>query len=491
MRQIPFVAFILFTALAFSIFSCRKQDEISTNPGLKLSFSADSVVFDTVFSSLGSATRQLMIYNNNNERLNISSIRLGNAAASPFRINVDGKPGTQLYDIEIPGNDSLFVFLRVTIDPADQQNPFVIEDDLVVETNGNSQQVKLIAWGQDAVYIVADQLINSSFPMYKIVADSLETTIWTAEKPYVVYGYALIDSYGTLQIEAGTQVHFHDKSGLWSFSEGQLIVNGTAEAPVLFRGDRLESSEGLDYRNVPGQWDRIWLMEARAGADHQISHAIIRNGFIGIQAESFLKPTEAALRIDNTIIENHTGIGIFSRLYAIEAKNLAVANCGTYGMALTGGGDYRFVHTTIANNWSLSVRNNPSLFFNNFLLDSLENPIQVPFQFEMGNSIIYGANREEFNYEFVAGADTNYLFENCLIKTERRLADWPGFVNSIANENPLFKDYENLNYRPDTLSPAIGKGKIEFAQEIPFDLDGISRTERPDLGAYQFVPANR
>jgi len=71
------------------------------------------------------------------------------------------------------------------------------------------------------------------------------------------------------------------------------------------------------------------------------------------------------------------------------------------------------------------------------------------------------------------------------------LADWPGFVNSIANENPLFKDYENLNYRPDTLSPAIGKGKIEFAQEIPFDLDGISRTERPDLGAYQFVPANR
>jgi hypothetical protein len=490
MRRIPYVALLLITALAFSIFSCRKKDEISTNPGLKLSFSADSVVFDTVFSSLGSATRQLMIYNNNNERLNISSIRLGNASSSPFRINVDGKPGTQLYDIEIPGNDSLFVFLRVTIDPADQQNPFIIEDDLVVETNGNSQQVKLVAWGQDAIYIVADQQVFG-FPPFKVVADSLETTIWTAEKPYVVYGYALIDSYGTLQIEAGTQVHFHDKSGLWSFSEGQLIVNGSAEAPVLFRGDRLESSDGLDYRNVPGQWDRIWLMEARAGADHRISHAIIRNGYIGIQAESFLKPTEAALRIDNTIIENHTGIGLFSRLYAIEAKNLAVANCGAYAMALTGGGDYRFVHTTIANNWNLSVRNNPSLFFNNFLLDSLENPIQLPFQFEMGNSIIYGANREEFNYEFVSSADTSYVFENCLIKTERRLADSPGFVNSIANENPLFKDYENFNYRPDTLSPVIGKGKPEFALEVPLDLDGVSRTDSPDLGAYQFVPANR
>ncbi len=490
MRRNYLLAIFLFLLLGMSIFSCRKQDEISTNPGLKLSFSADSVIFDTVFSSLGSATRQLMIYNTNKERLNISSIRLGNASESPFRINVDGQPGTQLYDIEIPGNDSLFVFLRVTIDPTDQQNPFIVEDDLVVETNGNSQQVKLVAWGQDAVYIVADQQIGG-FPPFKIVADSMETTVWTAEKPYVVYGYALIDSYGTLQIEAGTRIHFHDQSGLWSFSEGQLIVNGTAEAPVFFQGDRLESSEGLDYRNVPGQWDRIWLMEARAGDDHQISHAIIRNGFIGIQAESFLKPTEAALRIDNTIIENHTGIGIFSRLYAIEAKNAVIANCGAYGLALTGGGDYRFVHTTVANNWSLSVRNNPSLFFNNFILDSLENPIPVPFQFEMGNSLVFGSNPEEFNYEFVAGADTNYLFENCLIKTERTLADWPGFVNSIANENPLFKDYDNFNYRPDTLSPVIGKGKPEFALEVPLDLDGVSRTENPDLGAYQFVPANR
>lgn len=487
-----FSIFSLFTSLVLLlvIFSCRKQDEISNNQGLKLSFSADSVVFDTVFSSIGSATRKLMIYNTNKERLNISSIRLSNGSASAFRMNIDGLSGEELYDIEIPGNDSLFVFVRVTIDPRDINNPFVVEDDLLFETNNNLQSVKLVAWGQDAVYILADQFIKG-FPPFKIVADSLETAIWTAEKPYVIYGYALINSYGTLRIEAGSRVHFHDKSGLWSYSEGQLIVAGTAEQPVLFRGDRLESREGLDYRNVPGQWDRIWLMEARVGADHQISHAIIRNGFIGIQAESFLKPTEAALRIDNTIIENQTGMGLYSVLYAIEAKNLVLANCGAYAMALTGGGDYRFIHTTVANNWNYSVRNNPAIFFNNFLLDSIEIPIPVPFQFEMGNSIVYGSNREEFNYEFVAGADTSYRFENCLVKTERRLSSWPGFVNSFANENPLFKDYENFNFRPDTLSPVIGKGKMEFALEVPLDLDGVSRTESPDLGAYQFVPENR
>lgn len=483
-----FFWFLLVVALAGS--ACRKQDEISTDQGLKLSFSNDSVVFDTVFSSIGSATQRLMIYNRNNERVKISAASLENGSQSAFRFNIDGQPGTSLYDLEVPANDSLFVFLRVTIDPSDQNNPFVVEDDLTFTTNGNSQSVKLVAWGQDAVYIRADQQVTG-FPAFTIVADSLETTVWTAEKPYVIYGYALINSYGTLRIEAGARIYFHDQSGLWSYSEGQLIVAGTAENPVRFQGDRLESQEGLDYRNIPGQWDRIWLMEARPGADHQIDHAIIRNGFIGLQAESFLKPTAAALRINNTIIENQTGIGLFSRLYAIEAKNLVIANCGAYGMALTGGGDYRFVHTTIANNWSFSVRNNPSLFFNNFIPDSLDNPVVFPFNFEMGNSLVYGSNKEEFAYEFASGADTSYLFTNTLLKTERKLADWAGFKDCLSNEDPLFKDYEAFNFRPDTLSPVIGKGAANYAEEVPLDLDQVSRTQRIDLGAYQFVPAGR
>ncbi len=480
----------LLIVIAFAGSSCRKQDEISTDSGLQLTFSNDSVVFDTVFSSIGSATQRLMIYNRNNERLNISAASLAGGVQSAFRFNIDGQPGTNLYDLEIPANDSLFVFLRVTIDPQDQNNPFIVEDNLVFTTNGNEQSVKLVAWGQDAIYIRADQYVPP-FPPFKIVADSLETTVWTAEKPYVVYGYALINSYGTLRIEAGARIYFHDQSGLWSYSEGQLIVAGTYENPVRFQGDRLESQENLDYRNIPGQWDRIWLMEARQGADHQIDHAIIRNGFIGLQAESFLKPTAAALRISNTVIENFTGIGIFSRLYAIEGKNLVVANCGAYGIKLTGGGDYRFVHTTLANNWSFAVRNNPSLYFNNFIPDSLDNPVVFPFNFEMGNSIVYGSNSEEFDYEFAEGSDTTYLFANTLLRTERKLDDWAGFQNCLSNEDPLFKEYEAFNFRPDTLSPVIGKGAASYGTEVPLDLDGVSRNTSIDLGAYQFVPGGR
>ncbi|MBU1010801.1 MAG: hypothetical protein KKD74_11765 [Bacteroidetes bacterium] len=477
-------ALFLFTAL-FSILTifvgCRK-DQITTDPSVKLTFSADSVIFDTVFTSIGSVTRKLMVYNTHNDRLNISSISLAAGEQSPFRINVDGSPGTNVKDIEIAPHDSAFIFVRVTIDPTDESNPYVVEDDLNFRINGNEQMVKLVAWGQNAIYILADQQVDG-FPAFHIVADSLETVTWTAEKPYVVYGYALINSYGKLIMEPGTRVYFHDKSGLWAYVNGVLQVKGSLENPVTFQGDRLDQ----DYRDVPGQWDRIWLMEGRAGFDHEIDYAIIRNGFIGLQAESFLTPTANRLKISNTIIENHTGIGVFSRLFNIEADNVVIANCGNYAAALTMGGSYQFWHMTMANNWSFGPRNNPSLFLSNYFLDNDENTVPVPLNFSAGNSIIYGSNNEEVLTDFVAGADSVYLFDNCLIRTERNLSLWPGFKDCLVNIDPQFRDYETFDFQLDTLSPAIDKGKAGIAAEVPYDLNGVDRTLTPDLGAYEFV----
>lgn len=481
-RVLPLAAIALFV-LILALGSCRKYEDISTDPALKLSFSADSIVFDTVFSSLGTITLPLKIYNNNKARLNIESIFVEGGSQSAYRMNVDGTPGLLVNNIEIAPNDSIFIFIRATIDPRDQSNPFVVEDDLVFHTNGNEQRVKLLAWGQDAIYILADREITG-FPKFKIVADSNQTTVWTNEKPYVIYGYALIDSYGELIIEEGTQIHFHDGSGLWAFADGVLKVRGTKDNPVVFQGDRLDQS----YRDLPGQWDRIWLMEGRQGYNHEIDYAIIRNGFIGLQIQSFLRATENKIKIKNTIIENHTGIGIFSVLFNLEAENLVVANTGAYSMALTGGGSYDFRHTTIANNWSYSVRNNPALLLGNYITDSLGAPIPLPLNFSMGNSIVYGSNQEEIVFDFVDDESANYLFDHCNVRTQRDLAEDQGFVNSIANEIPLFRNYQDFNFRPDTLSPIIGKGSLEIASGVPFDLDGINRTEAPDLGAYQFVP---
>ena len=470
-------------------YSCKKNSQINPDSNLKLAFSADTVLFDTVFTSLGSTTHELRIYNKYGDDLKISSIRLMGGENSPYRFNLDGENSTEFYDKIIPANDSLFSFLRVTINPNDLNTPFVVEDELEFVTNGNTQIIKLLAWGQNANYIVADKLVTlGDVPYhYHIVADSLQTTVWTKEKPYVIYGWALINSYGTLKIEAGTKVYCHQGSGIFSWSDGQLIIDGTADEPVVIQGDRLESY----YQDTPGQWEQILMMDGRAGADHRISHAIIRNGFIGLNCQSSLKVTECALRIDNTIIENQSGYGLYSILYPVEAKNFVIANCG-YGNFWAFGGDYRFVHGTISNFWNANEQDNNknAITVANYAIDGNTNePFYYPFNMEMDNCIIYGKQKDEFKAIFGPDADSSYLFDHCLIKSEKYSGDMAGFKHCLFNLDPLFVDQRKPDCHIDSIaSPVIGMGNPLFGNELPYDLDGVSRMGAPDLGAYQFVP---
>ena len=478
------ILFILIV-LMFAGYSCKKNNQINPDSSLKLSFSADTVLFDTVFTSLGSATHQLRIYNTNEDDLKISSIRLLGGESSPYRFNLDGENDTEFYDKVIPAGDSLFSFLRVTINPNDLNTPFVVEDELEFITNGNTQIVKLLAWGQNANYIVADKVVtlgNVRYP-YHIVADSLQTTVWTKERPYVIYGYALINSYGTLKIEEGTHIYCHQGSGIFSWSDGQLIIDGTADEPVVIQGDRLEAY----YQDTPGQWEQILMMDGRAGADHRVSHAIIRNGTIGLNCQSSLKTTECALYIDNTIIENQNGYGLYSILYPVEAKNFVIANCG-YSNFWAFGGDYRFVHGTFADYWKDQHNNNIAISVANRAIDGqTEEMFYIPFHMEMDNCIVYGKQKDEFSTAFGPGADSTFVLDHCLIKSEKFNGNMAGFSHCLFNLEPYFVD-EQRDFHIDSIaSPVIGTGNPLFGNEIPYDLDGVLRVGAPDIGAYQFV----
>lgn len=484
MKRIHLIAIL--SVLLFGAISCKKQHQINPDASLKLEFSTDTVLFDTVFTTLGSATHHLMIYNRHNDDLKISSVRLKGRKNSPFRVNLDGDSDIEFYNKVIPANDSLFSFMRVTINPNDLNTPFVVEDELEFVTNGNTQVVKLLAWGQNANYIVADKVVNlggEPYP-YHIVADSLETTVWTSERPYVIYGYALINSYGTLRIEEGTHIYCHQGGGILSWSDGQLIIDGTAENPVVIQGDRLEAY----YNDTPGQWEQILMMDGRAGADHRISHAIIRNGTIGLNCQPTLKATECALRIDNTIIENQSGYGLFSILYPVEAKNFTIANCG-YANFWALGGDYRFVHGTIADNWNGQSKDNVAVSLNNRAKDSnTEEFVYLPINVEMDNCIIYGSQKDEFVTSFGADADSTYIFDHCLIKSERFASTMAGFNHCIFNLDPFFANVATNDLHIDSIaSPVIGTGNPIFGNEVPYDLDGVSRVGAPDMGAFQFI----
>lgn len=480
MRKIITIVIItLFSCMI--IFSCKKKKDFSTSSSHHLNFSADTITFDTVFTGLGSTTARLMLYNKNGENLKISSIKLGNGSSSMFNININGQPGHQFSDIEILDGDSLYVFVKVTIDPNDKNNPFLVEDKLLFNTNGNEQVVHLTAYGQNANYIVADQTVGS-FPKFKKVADSLQETHWTAERPYVIYGYALIDSYGTLVIEPGTHIYIHNGGGIWAYSQGQLRIEGSADEPVVIQGDRLEQF----YSDKPGQWDRIWLMEARAGEGHSIENAIIRNGYIGIQTERFLRNNEAQMSIHNTIIDNMSGMGVYSNCYTLDMSNMLIRHCGAYGLALVGGGSYRASHLTIANHWSETARTTPSVFMDNLYLNPTEGVYYpIDFKFNMNNSIVYGSNVDEILTEFYKEAprDTSYNFSNCLIRSKRR-NDGINFTDCCFNENPNFVDYSKGDLHLDSISPARGLANPAFLNEKTlFDLEGNIRVDSISAGA--------
>jgi len=188
-----FVVVFLFSLLSLSLTNCKKGGASSGN----LEFSNDTILFDTVFTTLGNATQNIRIYNPDGNRLTIDEIELMGGANSPFSINVDGNSSTFIENIHVNGKDSLFIFAQVTLDVNNQNLPLIVEDSIRFRTNGIDQYVKLLVWGQDA-YFHVDELVSG---------------VWNPDKPHIIYGTAAVgypglDSNQTLTINAGTQVYF-------------------------------------------------------------------------------------------------------------------------------------------------------------------------------------------------------------------------------------------------------------------------------------------
>src|SRR5688572_29450657 len=109
--------FLFVTAMVALSFSSCKKDKLLTDSGASLGFSEDTVKFDTVFTTVGSATQVFTVINSYSQPLNISSIYLATGAASYFRLNVNGTPGRSFQDVEIGAKDSIWIFVEVTVDP--------------------------------------------------------------------------------------------------------------------------------------------------------------------------------------------------------------------------------------------------------------------------------------------------------------------------------------------------------------------------------------
>ena len=144
----------LFIIIIIITLGCKKDQNILNNSinNNALSFSVDTLLFDTVFTTIGSITRYLKVYNNLSEDVNIDFISLSQGDNSAFKLNIDGEASHTVQNTLLRNGDSLYIFAEVTIDPNGLDTAFIETDAITFNYNNNIQNVNLVAWGRDAYF---------------------------------------------------------------------------------------------------------------------------------------------------------------------------------------------------------------------------------------------------------------------------------------------------------------------------------------------------
>lgn len=477
--------FYIFATLCLLV-GCR-ESIISDDPALRLSFSKDTLQFDTVFSTIGSSTLRLMVHNDNRNALSISKIWM--QSGRYFRANVDGEPDlSRLAGCQLNGGDSLYVFVRVFVDPQNQNSPVLLRDSLCFAVNGKVQHVFLEAYGQDVRIIRTD----------KRRTEFARDAVFNAEKPYLLYDTVLVG--GKLTLPAGTEIYLHEGASLWAF--GNVEAQGTLEQPVRIRGDRRDRLwDSVPYTYVAGQWDGFYLINYADApvATYHLDYVNIESGNIGLYVQSERKKDLPTLTMTNCRIHNHTLYGLVLQHINATVANTEISNCASYCVYLSGG-EQQFVHNTIASyfyNGDFKLQNTARKDLAAVYIDNLNK--ECPTTASFLNSVITGVRRNQlvvatplpryYTGTFVG----NYLKTDTLtLPDATRNIYWQKDDSAQVFRNDFYShnDYRYFDFQLDSLSPAIGIADSLTALLYPADRLGIPRVGttdllRPDAGCYQ------
>lgn len=438
-----------------SMVGCEPKDEVVTNdPDAVLRFSADTVLFDTVFVTQGSVTRRLKVYNPQKKAVRISSISLGGANSSPYKLIINGQETPIANNLELRGQDSLYILVRVNINPTAQNQPFLVADSILFQTNGNQQNVKLVAYGQDAVFHPKSVIGN---------------TTWAAGKPHVLLDTVLLREGATLIIEKGARIFASNKAVL--LINGTLQVKGTPEERVTFSGIRRETS----YANAPGQWEGIRILTA--SQNNTIRYADIRNTVRGLRIGN---PGKGGTLVEGCVIQYAFLDGIVAFTSDVKVVNTLINNCGQYSFGGLGGGKYEVLYSTIVNYQNQLQRETPAFVVADFIpgTDIRDQPTQL----RLVNSIVYSEGSNYTNEVLLEG-DLSAEVAHNILRTDAYKSTL-NINGNLLNIDPKFKDVRKQDFSLDTLSPATGAA-------IPLpginkDLKGINRNStKPDIGAFE------
>lgn len=469
-RQIryTFIALVLvFTTVATLNTSCKKDAFFSKG---NLAFSKDTVVFDTVFTTIGSTTQQLKIYNRENNTVVIEEVELMGGSASPFRVNLDGLQGTHFSSLELESKDSLFMFVEVTLDPNGDTLPMVVEDSIRFRTNGKDQYVILAAWGQDMYYHYSDLDGPPS-------GWDTNNGVWPNDKPHVIYGAAFVDEGAHLTIPAGTEIYMHKNSFLYVY-KGKLTIDGALGNEVVIQGDRLESS----YDDVSGQYYGVYFNEAQSST---INYAIIKNGTTGIHIEKDgANGSNPTVTVTNTLIQNHARYGIMNFAGGkVVAENCVITNNGFHAFINLAGSGFDFNHCTFGG-YATGQTQLPCLGISDYYNDGTSTLVSN-ITGSLTNCVLYGNQEGEIAFNLDNVGTNSFTVKNCAIKMNPQGTD-PMYEQStmVWNQDPLFKDPSKFDFEIASNSPLINKGI--GVSTIPSDIKGKPRNpSTPTIGAYE------
>lgn len=463
---------LIFISIAL-LFSC-KPDNNSQTANYNLAFSADTVTFDTVFTGIGTATKLLKVYNSNNFDIELQEVFLAKDQQSNYRLNINGLAANRASNLVVAAKDSIHIFIEATIDP--NRDQMVEQDSIIFRSENQEWDIDLVAFGQDVVLLQQAHL--------------LADTIWTNQKPFLVYDYLYVAPQVQLTIEAGTQLHFH--RGARFYVEGSLQTKGKLQEPVVFQSDRLEQM----YNHVPGQWAGIYFLPG--SQQNSLVHTEVKNAIIGIQVDTFAHQNQPVLVMHNTKVQHMTAVGVYARGTNLEMYNCLIADCGQYALACIYGGNYKILNTTVANYWLHAPRNTPSVVFNNYFVYENNTFVRPLNKVEFANNIVYGSLENELAFDLYENNEAyfNFAISHSAFKLSQN--NQPQlFSECLFNEPPQFTDRYAFDFHLDTLSPLQRKGSTEVvlknAAFLSTDLDEVMRPTNinPDMGAYQRVDAKK
>lgn len=470
-----FSVLILFVVLISTVSSCRKEGLYTGNDAI-LSFSADTLQFDTVFTTVGTVTRNFRIQNTSNKTL-LLDINLQNLdGLGTFRINIDGVSGTEFKEIEIPANDYIYAFVEATIDYGNTNNPFVILDAIEYKYNNTVQNSYLQAWGQDAYF-------HSG-----VIYD--EDVIWKNDKPHVIvrdtfFGGFGVDTFSTLTIEPGCKIYTTFGAGLYVEGELNIGLAGNQEQ-VTFQSDRIETLQnGIGFDDKAGLWTGIVLF---SGSKANIYNTSINQAIIGIQGRlddeiSVLwdNSSRPEILLDKVEIKNSSQNAFVAINCKSTVTNSLFYASGSQTVAIALGGEATFDNSTIYNNGTGGSDDSEALIISNiFRTRTGEQGANQLDKADFTNIIIYGSAEEKMGLVESDLANFNYSFTNCVIKSQ--LEPEGGFTACIFNQDPKFEDTSEDDFHLQDDSPCIGAG---FDNGILEDLYFTTRTQF-DIGAVAY-----